>query len=63
MKTPYTFTVQQVMNWENFMCDDTSDWEPARPMSRSGFNVWTRLIAAWKVFTGKADVLIWTGDQ
>ncbi len=36
-------------------------WVPARPL---GFqSMWTRFSAAWLVFTGKADALIWPGDQ
>lgn len=36
-------------------------WVPARP---EGFSSWSyRLKAAWLVFTGKADALIWPGNQ
>ena len=36
-------------------------WMLARPEGKTG--VIHRLKQAWKVFTGRADVLVWTGEQ
>ena len=36
-------------------------WVPARSLGLSSFRY--RCRAAWLVFTGKADALIWPGDQ
>lgn len=36
-------------------------WVPARSLGFSSFRY--RCRAAWLVFTGKADALIWPGDQ
>lgn len=35
-------------------------WVPARPLDGGPF--WKRFIAAWKVFTGRADALVWIGQ-
>ena len=35
-------------------------WVPARPIGMWG--LMPRLRAAWRVFTGKADVLVWDGE-
>jgi len=36
-------------------------WAIARPL---GFaSLWTRFRCAWMVFTGRADVLIWPGQE
>jgi len=37
------------------------DWVPARPLGRSGLLY--RLKAAWTVFTGRADALVWPKGQ
>lgn len=36
-------------------------WHPKRPLGYPRFR--SRLRAAWKVFTGHADALIWPGGQ
>jgi hypothetical protein len=36
-------------------------WVPARPMGYQSFGA--RLKAAWLVFTGRADAVIWPGGQ
>lgn len=36
-------------------------WYPARPLGY--FSLVSRAKLAWEVFTGKADVLRWPGDQ
>jgi hypothetical protein len=38
-------------------------WVMARPMGWSGLCLRMRLRAAWLVFTGRADVLMWEGGQ
>jgi hypothetical protein len=35
-------------------------WAPARPASCP--TIWERLHAAWLVFTGRADAVIWEGQ-
>lgn len=37
------------------------NWYPARPVGFHSF--WSRISLAWEVFTGRADVLRWPGDQ
>lgn len=36
-------------------------WVPARPEGL--YSIGNRIKAAWLVFTGKADAVIWPGDQ
>ena len=36
-------------------------WYPARPLGL--FSVKARILLAWEVFTGEADVLRWPGNQ
>ena len=36
-------------------------WVPARPMQPSGISI--RIRAAWMVFTGKADAVVWPEGQ
>jgi hypothetical protein len=39
-------------------------WMPARPEGARGFYGFKlRVKAAWKVLTGKGDVIIWGGNQ
>lgn len=40
---------------------NTQKWVPARPMHLD--TIPNRLKAAWLVFTGKADAVVWPGDQ
>ncbi len=56
MKGVNELTAIQVKNWD---CDKeiSGEWVPARP--EGSFCLIRRLKLAWKVFTGKADALVW----
>ena len=56
MKGINVLTADQIKNWD---CDTETvmGWKLARPIGRSG--IVRRFKCAWKVFTGKADVLLW----
>jgi hypothetical protein len=56
MKGINEFTAYQIRHWD---CDtETIDgWKLARPIGQTGLI--RRCKKAWKVFTGKADVLVW----
>ncbi|AUR87471.1 hypothetical protein NVP1101O_060 [Vibrio phage 1.101.O._10N.261.45.C6] len=56
MKGINELTASQVKNWNNDK-NILGKWVPARPEGREGFL--RRVKLAWKVFTGKADVLVW----
>jgi hypothetical protein len=36
-------------------------WYHARPLGYQ--SLWSRLYCTWLVFTGKADAIVWSGDQ
>ncbi len=59
MRTPEVYTADQIKHWGVQTRRIDGQWFLARPMSRSGTNLKMRIVAAWKVFTGKADVLTW----
>jgi len=63
MKTPTIFSADQIKSWDVQSAGKNGLWTQARPMSYPGFNLWKRLSAAWMVFTGKADVLIWFSEN
>ncbi len=42
-------------------CEIDGKWMPARPLGYYSFK--NRLNLAWLVFTGKADALVWPGNQ
>lgn len=56
MKGISVLTASELKYWD---CDtETVDgWKPARPIGIDG--IFRRFKLAWKVFTGKADVLTW----
>ncbi len=56
MKGVSELTVEEVKNWD---CDKDimGRWVPARPEGGTGFL--HRVKLALKVFTGKADALVW----
>ena len=60
MKGISEFTVDQVKNWNNDT-DGARGYKPARPIGMGG--VKRRISKAWKVFTGKADLLVWPYKQ
>jgi len=56
MKGINEFTADQIKHWPN-QCDTTMGWKLARPIGMGGIK--RRFKKAWKVFTGRADVLTW----
>jgi hypothetical protein len=56
MKGINEFTAEEVKWWPN-QIETIDGWTPARPIGMGGFKL--RVKKAWKVFTGKADVLVW----
>ena len=60
MKTPMHYTAIQLKHWSVSTQLSNGFWTPARPEGWSGFNLIKRIKAAWIVFTGKVDVLIWS---
>ena len=63
MKTPIIFSADQIKSWDVQSAGKNGLWTQARPVSYPCFNLWKRLSAAWMVFTGKADVLIWFSEN
>jgi hypothetical protein len=65
-KAPIKYTLHQLL----VMCDKKETtrtirsgdkWVIARPEGRHGFI--SRTKKAWMVFTGRADIVVWPGDQ
>ena len=56
MKGINEFTAYQIKHW-NAETQTIDGWKLCRPIGRGG--LMRRVKKAWKVFTGKADVLIW----
>lgn len=56
MKGINEFTADQIKYWQN-QTYTLDGWKLARPIGRGGIR--RRFKKAWKVFTGKADVLVW----
>lgn len=56
-------TVDDIRTWPNCTpsIDSNRQWIPARPVGLDGF--FYRIKAAWFVFRGRGDVLIWGDDQ
>lgn len=63
MRTPMVFSADEIKTWSVQQCGKNGLWSQARPMSWPGLNLKRRLSAAWMVFTGRADVLVWVGDE
>ncbi len=63
MKTPYVFSADEIKTWSVQSKVADGLWTLARPMSHSGINLVRRITAAWMVFTGQADVLVWSGVE
>ena len=58
----YTFeTLAKAANGNTTMSHDGKRWHPARPDGLHSLK--SRLRLAWEVFTGKADVIRWPGNQ
>ena len=63
MRTPMVFSADEIKTWSVQQCGKNGLWTQARPMSWPGLNLKRRLSAVWMVFTGRADVLVWLGDE
>lgn len=63
MRTPNVYSADEIKNWEVQSAGKNGLWTQARPMSWPGINLQKRLSAAWMVFTGKADVLVWLSEN
>jgi hypothetical protein len=59
MRTPIVFSAEDIKTWSVTKSVDGHIYTLARPISWSGLNIWKRITAAWLVFSGKADVLVW----
>lgn len=59
MRTPIIFSADDIKGWTAQGKGKNGLWTQARPMSYSGLNLKRRLSAAWMVFTGRADALVW----
>ncbi|KHQ51080.1 hypothetical protein [Mameliella alba] len=58
----YTFSsLAKVASGEATISDDGKKWYPARPEGLRSFR--SRLRLAWEVFSGRADVIRWPGNQ
>ena len=56
---PSVFSASSIRSWD-CACEVTPGvWKPARPIGLLGLFLIKRLKAAWLVFSGKADVLVW----
>lgn len=62
MRTPMVYSADQIKSWDVQCSGKNGLWTQARPMSWPGINLKKRIVAAWMVFTGRADVLVWLGD-
>lgn len=62
IQAPNTYTVEQVVHMAEHgpMAQvSPNNWVTVRPMGFSGLVLGMRLKAAWRVFTGKSDELVW----
>ena len=63
MRTPVIYSADQIKSWNVQKQGKNGLWTQARPLSWPGLNLWRRIAAAWIVFTGRADVLVWLGEE
>ena len=56
MKGINEYTAEELQQWD-IQTDTIDGWKLARPIGRAG--IIRRFKKAYKVFTGKADVLVW----
>jgi len=57
------FTANEMKNWDTSTPDKMGRYVPARPLNYQLDGFVNRLKLAWKVFTGKCDVLDWQEDR
>lgn len=59
---PTIWSLQSLVEWTTqALTQIDGKWVPKRPMGGVGLS--DRIKAAWLVFTGKADAVIWPEDQ
>ena len=63
MRTPAVYSADQIKCWDVQSAGKNGLWTQARPMSWLGINLRKIITAAWMVFTGQADVLVWLGYE
>ena len=63
MRTPGIYSANELRTWDVQREGTNGLWTQARPEPEPGFNLLWRLEMAWKVFTGKYDALVWTGND
>lgn len=63
MRTPSVYSADQIKCWDVQSAGKNDLCTQSRPMSWPGINLQKRLSAAWMVFTGKADVLVWLSEN
>lgn len=63
MRTPVVYSADDIKCWDTQTAGTNGLWTQARPMSNPGINLRKRISAAWIVFIGRADVLVWLGDK
>jgi len=64
MRVPSIIYADDLQDWSEKVEDKNSGrWVLARPMSHGVICFLWRLRLAWKVFTGKVDVLAWKAEQ
>jgi len=56
------YTIKHLMKW-NVECEIGGEWVPCRPVTYMALTLRERFRAAWMVFTGKADAVVWPGGQ
>jgi hypothetical protein len=58
MRYPQVYTARAIQRWDVEMSLDGKSYTPARPLSLNR-SIFKRLLLAWKVFTGRYDILDW----
>jgi hypothetical protein len=63
MKYPNLFKVEDLLDTQAGYTSTNINgkWLPARPEGYQ--SLWSRMYCAWLIFTGKADAVIWPGNQ
>lgn len=63
MRIPRYYTADELNCWDVQIKIEGGLWTQARPMGLHSYSLIHRLHAAWSVFTGRNDVLVWLGKQ
>lgn len=61
MKHPSLLSANDFRHLKNNTVEINGKWLPARPKGYP--SVFSRIHLAWMVFTGKADAVVWPGNQ